>query len=156
MSTARKAGIVYFLFMLIAIYSEFLLPQLVVRGDAAATAANINANELTYRFGILSGLATQVVFLFLVVLLYRLLVDVDKGLATLMVVLVSVGVAVALANMLNRFAPLQLQGGDTYLCAFTKPQLDAASGCSPSSGFSPPPVATSRFVPTRRHGIAGG
>jgi hypothetical protein len=125
MSTARKAGIVYFLFMLIAIYSEFLLPQLVVPGDAIATAASINSNELTYRLGIMSGLATHVIFLFLVVLLYRLLADVDKGLATLMVVLVSVGVAVALANMLNRFAPLQLQGGDAYLSAFTKPQLDA-------------------------------
>jgi hypothetical protein len=125
MSTARKAGLLYLVFMLIAIYSEFLLPRLVVPGDAAATAANINANDLTYRFGILAGMATHVIFLFLVVLLYRLFADVDKGLATLMVVLVSVGVAVALANMLNRFAPLQLQGGDAYLSAFTKPQLDA-------------------------------
>lgn len=125
MSTARKAGILYFIFMLIAIYSEYGLPRLVVPGDAAATAANITANELTYRFGILTGLATHVIFLFLVVLLYRLLADVDKGLAVLMVVLVSVGVAVALSNLLNRFAPLQLQGGDAYLAAFTRPQLDA-------------------------------
>jgi hypothetical protein len=124
-STARWAGILYFLFMLIAIYTEFLLPRLVVPGDATATAANINGNELTYRFGILAGLATHVIFLFLVVVLYRLLADVDKGLAMLMVVLVSVGVAVALANMLNRFAPLQLLGGDAYLSAFSKPQLDA-------------------------------
>lgn len=125
MSTARKAGILYFLFMVIAIYGQFLTPRLVVPGDAAATAANIHAHELTYRIGILTGLATDVIFLFLVVVLYRLLADVDKGLAMLMVVLVSVGVAVALANLLNRFAPLQLQSGEAYLAAFTQPQLDA-------------------------------
>ena len=124
-SSGRRAGIVYFLFMLAAIYSEYLVPRLVVPGDAAATAANIAGNELTYRVGILAGLATHVIFLFLVVLLYQLLGDVDRGLAMLMVVLVSVGVAVALANMLNRFAPLQLLAGDAYLAALSKPQLDA-------------------------------
>jgi hypothetical protein len=38
---------------------------------------------------------------------------------------VCVGVAVALANMLNRFAPLQFLSGAEYMAVFTKPQLDA-------------------------------
>ena len=124
-ATARQAGILYFLFMLIAIYGEFLLPSALVPGDAAATASNITHGEFTYRMGILIGLVTHVIFLFLVVTLYKLFEDVSKSLAMLMVVLVSVGVAVALANMLNRFAPLQLLGGDDYMSAFAKPQLDA-------------------------------
>lgn len=123
-AAARKAGVVYFLFMLVAIYSEYGLPRAVVPLDAAATASNITNAELTYRFGILTGFATHVIFLFLVVLLYKLLAEVDKANAMLMVVLVSVGVAVALANMLNRFAPLQLLSGDAYLSAFSKAQLD--------------------------------
>jgi hypothetical protein len=124
-ATARRAGRLYFLFMVAAIVDQFVFPRVVVPGNAAATAANITAGELTYRLGIVLGLATHVIFLFLVVLLHRLLKDVDEHQATLMVVLVSVGVAVALANMLNRFAPLLLLGDAGYLAAFTRPQLEA-------------------------------
>jgi hypothetical protein len=123
--TARRAGVLYFLFMILGVYSEFFLPGYVVPGDATATASNISAGELSYRIGILVGFATHVVFLFLVVMLYRLLQDVDQSQALLMVIFVSVGVAVALSNMLNRFAPLQFLGGAEYLAVFTEPQLDA-------------------------------
>jgi hypothetical protein len=68
---------------------------------------------------------TLVIFIFLVVSLYELLKDVDQGHAMLMVLLVSIGVAVALANLLNKFAPLVLLSGADYLSVFTKPQLDA-------------------------------
>ena len=122
---AHQAGALYFLFMLMGIYGEFLFPSFSVTGDPAATARNIAAGEFTYRAGILLGLSTHVVFLFLVVLLYRLFEQVDRGRAVLMVVLVSVGVAVALANILNRFAPLVLLGDSEYLSAFSKPQLEA-------------------------------
>lgn len=124
-ATARRAGVLYFLFMIVAIFDQFFFPKVLVPGDAAATAANITAGELTYRLGIVLGFATHVIFLFLVVLLYRLFKDVDESQAMLMVVLVSVGVAVALANMLNRFAPLLLLGDAEYLSAFTRPQLEA-------------------------------
>jgi len=122
---ARQAGTLYFVFMLMGIYGEFFFPTFSVAGDPAATARNIAAGELTYRAGILLGMATHVVFLFLVVLLYRLFEHVDRGKAVLMVVLVSVGVAVDLGNMLNRFAPLVLLGDVKYLSEFTRPQLEA-------------------------------
>jgi hypothetical protein len=122
---AHQAGALYFLFMLMGIYGEFLFPSFSVTGDPAATARNIAAGEFTYRAGILLGLSTHVVFLFLVVLLYRLFEQVDRGRAVLMVVLVSVGVAVALANTLNRFAPLVLLGDSAYLSALSRPQLEA-------------------------------
>jgi hypothetical protein len=121
---AHQAGALYFLFMLMGIFGEFLFPTFAVAGDPAATARNIAGGELTYRAGILLGLATQIVFLFLVVLLYRLFESVDRARAVLMVVLVSVGVAVDLANMLNRFAPLVLLGDSKYLSEFTRPQLE--------------------------------
>ena len=122
---ARQAGALYFVFMLLGIYGEFLFPRFSVAGDPAATARNIAAGELTYRAGILVGMTTHVVFLFLVVLLFRLFEPVDRGKSMLMVVLVSVGVAVALANTLNRFAPLVLIGDSESLSAFTRPQLEA-------------------------------
>lgn len=122
---ARRAGVLYFVFSLIAIVGEFLIPPFVVPGDAAATARNIVAGTQTYRMDILLGFATLVLFIFLVASLYRLLQGVAKSQALLMVLLVSVGVAVSLANLLNKFAPLVLLSGADYLSAFTKPQLDA-------------------------------
>lgn len=124
-ATARRAGVLYFLFMIVAIVGEFFFPAFMVPGDATATARNITAAELTYRIGILNGFVTLVIFIFLVVSLYKLLKDVDKSQAMLMVVLVSIGVAVALANLLNKFVPLVLLSGADYLAVFTKAQLDA-------------------------------
>jgi len=81
--------------------------------------------EPAYRLGILTGFVALLLFIFLVERLYKLFRDVDSGQALLMVLLVTVGVAVALANMLNKFAPLVLLSGSDYLSVFTKPQLDA-------------------------------
>jgi len=96
-----------------------------VYGDATATAHNITSNEPVYRLGILTGFVTLVMFIFLVTTLYKLFRNVNQGLALLMVLLVSVGVAVALGNLLNRFAPLVLLCGADYLSVFSKAQLDA-------------------------------
>ncbi len=111
--------------MIVAIVGEFFFPDFVVTGDATATAQSITAAELTYRIGILLGFVTHVIFIFLVVILYKLFKDVDQSHAILMVLLVSIGVAVALTNQLNGFAPLVLLGDADYLSVFTKPQLDA-------------------------------
>jgi hypothetical protein len=124
-TAARQAGILYLLFALVAIFNEFLLPTFVVSGDAAATAANIASAEFAYRFDILSGFVTHILFICLVVCLYQLLKDVDRRQAMLMVLFVALGVGVALVNLLNKFAPLILLSGAGYLSVFSKPQLDA-------------------------------
>jgi hypothetical protein len=111
--------------MIVAIFGEFVLPAFRVPGDAAATAHNITAAELTYRIEILTGLVTHVIFLFLVVSLYQLLKDVDRGHALRMVLFVAVGVAVALGNMLHKFDPLELLSGAESWSVFTQPQLGA-------------------------------
>ena len=113
--------------MILGITREFFFPTFMVSGDAAATARNILAAEPMYRLGILTDLVTLVMFIYLVAVLYKLFKDVDRSQATIMVLLVLVGVAVALANMIQQFAPLILLGGADYLSAFTKPQLEAAS-----------------------------
>lgn len=124
-ATARRAGVLYFLFMIVAIVGEFLMPPFAVLGDAATTARNITTGELMYRIDILLSFGALILFLFLVVNLYRLLREADRGHAMAMVVLVSVGVAVALANMMVRLAPLVLLSGADYLSAFTGPQREA-------------------------------
>jgi hypothetical protein len=122
---ARRAGIVYLIFMVVAIYGEFLFPSVLVPGDPAATARNIAAAELTYRLGIVLGLVTHLVFVVLVVTLYQLFRDVDRSQALLMVLLVAIGVTVALDLLLNRFAPLVLLGGDQYLSVFSQAEREA-------------------------------
>ncbi len=67
---------------------------------------NIIAAELTYRIGILTDFVALLLFIFLVVSLYDLLKGGDKWHAMLMVLLVSVGVTIGLANLVTKIAPL--------------------------------------------------
>ena len=97
----------------------------IVPGDATATARNITAAPLMYRVGVLSALASDVIFLWLALSLYDLLKDVDRRQARLMVILVTAGSAVALADLINQMAPLVLLSGADFLSPFSKPQLDA-------------------------------
>ena len=56
-------------------------------GDAATTVSNILANEWLFRLGIVSNLLAFTVNI-LVVFLYRLLKPVNRGMASLMVILI--------------------------------------------------------------------
>ena len=96
-----------------------------VSGDAAATARNSTEREFIYRLGILGALVSHILFIFVVLTLYNLFRSVDRKLARLMAVLVCVGVAVEITNMLNRAAPLALLSGADFLAVFTEPQLNA-------------------------------
>jgi hypothetical protein len=122
---ARRAGALYFVFSIVAIVGEFFIRSAVVLGDPAATARNITSAETLYRVDLLIGFVTLLIFAFLVVNLHRLFENVDSELSVLMVVLVSIGIAVSLANMLHKFTPLMLLSGGDYLSAFPRPQLEA-------------------------------
>ncbi len=96
-----------------------------VPGDAAATATKIASSQLLYRLCIVSDLAAQILFVFLVLVLYQLLKGVNKGQARLMVALVMVQIPMAFANMLAGIAPLVLLNGADYWSVFDKHQLEA-------------------------------
>ena len=125
-SVARRAGILYFLMAILMVIGYMYLPTLYsVSGDASATARKIMANELTYRIGIVNALAAQLMFIVVVLTLYRLFKDVDRSLARVMTALVCVGVAGELATIGLKLAPLSILGGGTYWSAFSPAQLDA-------------------------------
>ncbi|HMB79227.1 MAG TPA: DUF4386 domain-containing protein [Vicinamibacterales bacterium] len=125
-SDARRAGLIYLLLAITGAFSLFYMSgAFIVPGDATATARNITAAPLMYRVGVLSGLASDVIFLWLALSLYDLLKDVDRKQARLMVILVTAGSAVALADLINQMAPLVLLSGADFLSPFSKPQLDA-------------------------------
>lgn len=124
-ATARRAGVLYFLFLIVGLVDMYGFTHFLVAGNATATAHNIKAAELTYRIGILTDFVTLLIFVVLIVSLYNLFKDVDKWYAMLMALLVTVGVSIGFGNLLNKIAPLILLSGADYLSVFTKPQLDA-------------------------------
>jgi hypothetical protein len=123
--TARIAGLLYLLMGVASTLSLNIPSAFIVRGDAAATAEKIASSQLFYRFCVISDLAAQILFVFLVLVLYQLFTEVDKRLARLMVALVLVQVPMAFANMLSGIAPLVLLNGADFWSVFDKHQLDA-------------------------------
>jgi hypothetical protein len=122
--TARVAGALYLL-MGITSTVGLSIGSFVVRGDAAATAAKIASSQVLYRLCIVSELSSEVLFVALVLVLYRLLKEVHERLAALMVALVLVQVPMMFATMLCGIAPLVLLSGFDYWSAFDRPQLNA-------------------------------
>jgi len=124
--TARIAGLFYVLMGMPAVFSFFYVTRkLIVPGNATASANNILASQMLFRLGILAWLIAAVFFLFLALALYRLLSEVNKNYAQLMVGLVLVSVAITFANELNNVAALTLLRGADYLSVFDKPQREA-------------------------------
>jgi hypothetical protein len=97
---------------------------LVVPGDSETTFGNIMASEWLFRSGTVSHLIGQVIFIFLVLALYRLLEPVNKDHAGLMVVLALLGVPIAFLNEVNHLAVLRLLSSADE-GAFTSTQLHA-------------------------------
>lgn len=124
--TARIAGLLYLLFAILSIVSFLYIPStFTVSGNAAATVNNIVSSELLFRTGIYSSLISMIIFIFLVLTLYRLFKEIDPMPAILMVVLVVVGVSAEYLNTFNKIAALVVLSGDEFLSVFAKPQLDA-------------------------------
>ena len=127
-SKARTAGQLYLALALTGIFSLFYVPStLIVSGDATATANNITSSELLYRAGILVGLMSSVIFVFLALALYRLFKEVNHKQAILLVTLVVISVATSCVNTINQIAPLIILSDADFLAVFEKPQLDAAA-----------------------------
>jgi hypothetical protein len=123
---ARIAGTVYLLMVLTAPLSLIYIPgKLIVRGNATATATNIINNENLFRVEIIGGLIGQVIFICLAAALYRLLNEVNRTWAGLMVGFVLVSAAVGFLNELNNIAALILFRGADFLAVIDKPQRDA-------------------------------
>ena len=126
LTRARLAGFLYLISNLFAPFTLLYLPsRFIVRGDAAATAANIMASESLFRFGIVLNLFTFIGQIFLVLALYQLLKVVNKNMASLMVIFSLAAVPIAMLNELNQLAVLQLLSGADYLKVFPAEQLQA-------------------------------
>ena len=124
---ARVAGLLFIASSAVGIVRLMYIPRtLFVHGNAAATAGNIAAHESLFRLGIVSELLAAVLWLFVPLALYRLLKEVDRSLAVLMVILGSLmQVPLFFVNSINDAAALLLVRGADSLSAFDKPHRDA-------------------------------
>jgi hypothetical protein len=120
---ARIAGAVYLSMVLTAPFTLLYVPnKVIVRGNAAATAGNILAHETMFRLAILGDLLNAVIFICLGIALYRLLSNVNKIWAMMMLAFVVVSAAVGFLNTLNNSAALILFRGGDFLSVFDTPQ----------------------------------
>ncbi len=124
---ARIAGLLYLIAGLPAPIGLIYVPsKLIVSGDAAETANRIRGGEWLLRLGIGTELFHQVLFIFVVLALYRLFTDVDKSLARLMVILGAVvSVPMVLLNTVNEIAALVLVKGQGFASVLDASQRDA-------------------------------
>ena len=123
---ARFAGLLYLLASLpVPFYLIYVPGKVIVPGDAVATANHVRASGTLLRFGIASELISSIVFIFVVLALYRLLKGVNKKHALAMVILLLVSIPISLLNVLNDIAALILVSGADFLSVFDKRQLDA-------------------------------
>lgn len=124
--TARIAGALYLLITLLAIFVHFYVPaQLIVPGDAAATASKIMASAGLFRMSIGTELVLLLTEIVLSVLLYVLLKPVNKTLSMVAAVSRLAMTTIHGANLLNQFIVLLLLSGVGYLTVFDPAQLNA-------------------------------
>jgi hypothetical protein len=124
---ARVAGLLYILASVVGFVRLIYIPTaLFVSGNAAATANNIAVHESLFRLGIVSGLLSSALWIFVPLALYRLLKDVDQALAVVMVILGSLmQVPLFFVNAVTDVGALLFASGADFLSGFDKSQRDA-------------------------------
>ena len=103
----------------------YIRSNILVPGDASATAAHLIASESPFRAAIVGILLSQVLLLFFGLALYRLFKAVDRCSALVLLTSILITVGIAVVNTLNLFAALALLSPADYLKAFTPEQRNA-------------------------------
>jgi uncharacterized protein DUF4386 len=127
-SKARIAGLLYLIVIVGGFFAEVIVRgKLVVHGDPAATAHNIMAHEMLYRWGFVVELLYLVCNLPLALLLYNLFKVVSRTVALLDLGFGLLSTVIEAVSLLGHYAPLLFLNGGDHLSAFTPEQLQAAS-----------------------------
>jgi hypothetical protein len=123
---ARIAGLLYLFIIVAGAFAQAYVRQgLVVPGDAAATGANLVANEQLYRWGLVADLLPLLCNVILAVIFYRLLSVVNRSVAALAVLFSLLGTAIQATVLVFHIAPMLVLTGGPALGALTEPQVQA-------------------------------
>jgi len=123
--TARGAGLLYLLIAACGGFAFFAgYENLIVLGDATATAHNIIASESIFRIGMAGDALTFLGEIVLTVLLYNLFKPVNSTLSFIAAFSRLAMTAMIGVNLLNKLIALHLLSGAEYLTVFASDQLD--------------------------------
>lgn len=124
--TARMAGILTLLIVVLAPFSMLYIPTtLIVPDDAATTTSNIMASQGLFRIGMVSDSIVFLIEIVLTVLLYALVKPVNKTLSLTAAFSRLAMTIIQGMNLLNHFIVLLLLSGASYLTIFAPDQLQA-------------------------------
>lgn len=116
---ARIAGVFYLLVGIFGGFSEgFVDPKMYVEGNALSTTKNVLANTLLVRMGVVSHLLDGTFFVFLAMILYTVLSQVNKNVARAMLVLVILATGIICLNALFEFEALRVATGAVNMDSF--------------------------------------
>jgi hypothetical protein len=122
---ARVAGILYLVIIVAALLGVYTRGELIVRGDAAATASNIIAHETLFRFGLAGELLTCLCDVAVAGILYLLTRPVSRGVALLAAFNRLTFAAVFAVSKLFIVAATVVLGGEDFMQAFSSKELQA-------------------------------
>lgn len=124
--TARIAGLLYLGVVITGIFSLMYVPsKLIVSKNAELTFHNINSQESLFRLWILIGLLCYTFFLFLPLVLHKLLKSINKTYADLMVLLAVISVPVFFLNSQNLFNVLSLVNDSNNYFGLSNEQIQS-------------------------------
>src|SRR5437870_5151666 len=119
MRLARIAGVFYLLVGIVGGFAEgFVDPKVYGAGDAAATTANVVANSVLVRMGVIAHLVDGAFFALTALTLCVLLKHVHQGVARAMLVFVVIAVGMISLNAVFQFEGLQVATDGAYATAF--------------------------------------
>ena len=99
--------------------------KLIVSDNALLTYQNIATSESLFRLWIISGLLCYTFFLFLPLVLYKLLKPVNENYAKLMVLLAIMSVPIFFLNLQNKFNVLSLMSNTNNQVGFPVKQIQS-------------------------------
>ncbi|MDB5423475.1 MAG: hypothetical protein JWQ29_891 [Phenylobacterium sp.] len=122
---ARIAGAFYLVTIVGGTLAFSLRSGMIVRGDAAATTANIMASEVLYRWANVAEIIGTAAYVGVTAVLYHLLRPVNRTVSLLAAFFSVIGCALGAVASALLFTPLIFLDGSPYLAAFRPDQLQA-------------------------------
>jgi hypothetical protein len=126
LAIARLGGAMYLIIIVLGLFSEvFVRQRLIIANDALATAANIRAHELLWRWSVASELLSLICVTVLMLTWLALLRPVSRDLTWLAIFFSLTAHAVGAVSLIDTLATLFPLTDAPYLHAFTAEQLAA-------------------------------
>src|SRR5437763_4071435 len=108
---AHIAGVLYVLASIMAVFAwVYVDGKVFVRDDATATANNIRASETLLRLGIAGELIGSIIFIFVVLALYRLFKSVSEKHGLSMALLLLISTPISLLSVFGGLATVIYDG----------------------------------------------